>query len=83
MTNSTKIIHNYFINNSTSFILINGGRGDDREGMGEGMMITMVRYVGSQPPKYRFGGQPPNTDLGATPLNSLNLQAKFSISRDP
>jgi hypothetical protein len=54
-----------------------------REGMGEGMMITMVRYVGSQPPKYRFGGQPPNTDLGATPLNSLNLQAKFSISRDP
>jgi hypothetical protein len=49
-----KIKHSYPINYSFLFIfiLINGGRGDDAEGRGDGRMIT---------------------DLGASPLNSLNL----------
>ena len=33
-------------------------------------MMTMVRYVGSQPPKYQiqmWGASPPNTDVGSQP----------------
>ena len=44
-----------------------GGEMTGREGMGEGMMITMVRYVGSQPqiqiwgpaPQIQIWGPPP------------------------
>jgi hypothetical protein len=47
-------------------LLVNGGRGEDVEGRtGWGRIITIVRRF--------LEASPPNTDLGACPLNSLNI----------
>ncbi len=44
-------------------------RGDGAEGRGEGRIITMVGDFGEP--------APPQKDLGASPLNSLNLVVFF------
>ena len=63
-------MHQYHI-----FILLNGGRGDGTEGMGDGRIITMVCDFGEP--------APPKKDLGARPLNSLNLNGELEYEFKP